>query len=97
MATLEILNPVAEIMPMVVPAAPRLESLDGKTIGLFWNMKAGGDVALAAVSEELAKRHPGIKFRSYTGSVGSLVRLATPADQTRMAAECDAVVGTTAD
>ena len=97
MATLEVLHPVAEIVQNTVSAAPRLQSLDGKTVGLFWNIKAGGDVALSAVAEELAKRHQGLKFRNYVGSVGSIYRQATPEDIERMAAECDAIVGTSAD
>ena len=97
MATLEVLHPVAEIVQNSVPAARRLDSLDGKTIGLFWNIKAGGDVALSAVAEELSKQHEGITFRNYIGSVGSIYRQATPEDIEKMATECDAVIGTSAD
>jgi hypothetical protein len=97
MATLEVLHPVAEILPASVPAARRLDKLEGKTVGLFWNMKAGGDAALQAVAAELARRHPGLVFQHYVGSVGSTYRQATPEDVERMAAECDAVVGTSGD
>lgn len=41
-AQLEILHPVAEILPASVPAARRPGTLDGATVGLFWNSKAGG-------------------------------------------------------
>lgn len=97
MASLEILNPVAEIKQARISAARRLESLEGKTVGLFWNMKAGGDIALTTIAEELTKRHPGVTFRNYIGSVGNLVRQATVEDVERIAAECDAVVGTSSD
>ena len=98
MATLEFLNPVAETEFHHVPPAARVGAgLDGKTVGLFWNMKPGGDVALRVVREKLAERFPGAAFRDYVGSVGSSVRLATPEDQDRMAAECDVVIGTTGD
>jgi len=97
MASLEVLNPVAEIIRAAVPAARRPDSLEGKRVGLFWNNKPGGDVALAAVAEELSKRYPGITFRNYLGSVGSSTRYMTPEDAARMAAECDAVIGTSSD
>lgn len=97
MATLEILHPVAEILPAHVPAAPRLGDLRGKTVGLFWNLKAGGDAALQAAAEGLERAHPGVAFRRYVGSVGSTYRQATPEDVARMAAECDAVIGTSGD
>ena len=69
MATLEILNPVAEIVQTTIPPAPRLDTLEGKTIGLYWNLKANGNIALAAMAEELSRRHPGIKFRNYAADV----------------------------
>ena len=97
MAQLEILHPVAEILPASVSAARRPGTLDGATIGLFWNSKAGGDVALRAAAEELARRHGGITFRHYVGSVGSTYRQATPEDVQRMTAECDVVIGSSGD
>jgi len=97
MATLEIMNPVADIRQSKVSAAPRLGSLEGRTIGLFWNMKAGGDIALAAIAEELARRHPGVSFRHYVGAVGNLVRQATAEQLEKISAECDGVIGTTSD
>jgi len=46
MARLEILNPVAKTVEFSVKPAPRPRDLAGATIGLYWNMKAGGDHAL---------------------------------------------------
>ena len=97
MASLEILNPVAEMKESRVSPATRVDSLSGKTVGLFWNMKAGGDIALAAIAEELAKRHEGVTFKNYIGSVGNLVRQATTEQVEKMASECDAVIGTSSD
>ncbi len=97
MATLEIMNPVAETRQSRTAAAPRLGTLDGKTIGLFWNMKAGGDIALDAIAEELGKRYSGMSFRHYVGAVGNLVRQATPEQVEQIRAECDAVIGTSSD
>lgn len=101
-ASLEIVNPVAEPKQEAegyerFPAAPRLADLRGKTIGLFWNGKALGDVALERVKTNLATRFPDLKFRDYMGVNGQQLRRTTPAQLDLMADECDAVVGSTAD
>lgn len=80
----------------VAPAA-RLSGFASKRIGLYWNMKAGGDVALAHAQHLIQSRYPDTTFREYRGSVGWVMRHATAEDVRRVAAECDAVIGTTAD
>ncbi len=97
MARLEILNPVARTVQHSVTPAPRLGDLRGATVGLYWNMKAGGDAALDCTEALLAQRFPGIAFRRYTGSVGWLMRHCTAEDADRIASEVQAVVGTTND
>ncbi len=97
MVELKILNPQATTAITPVSFASRLSDLSGRTIGLFWNMKAGGDVALEQTARLLADRFPKSEFRYYAGSVGAIMRHATPEDIERMARECDAVVGTTGD
>lgn len=97
MNRLEILNPVAKTIEHSVKPAMRPSTLDGLTIGLYWNMKAGGDAALDRTEERLRERFPGTRFRRYMGSVGWLMRHCTAEDADRIAAEVDAVVGTTND
>lgn len=97
MARLEIRNPLAETVEHSVKPAQRLRDLDGATIGLYWNMKAGGDAALDATERLLRARFPGATFRRYTGSVGWLMRHCTAEDADRIASEVHAVVGTTND
>ncbi|MBI4636406.1 MAG: hypothetical protein HY727_08660 [Candidatus Rokubacteria bacterium] len=97
MAQLEVLNPVARTMEFAVKPAPRLQTVDGATIGLYWNMKAGGDAALDRTEQLLRARFPAVKFRRYTGSVGWLMRHCTAEDADRIASEVHAVVGTTND
>ncbi len=97
MTRLEILNPVAKTVEFSVKPAQRPRDLEGLTIGLYWNMKAGGDHALDRTERLLSARYPGVRFKRYTGSVGWLMRHATAEDCDRMAAEVQAVVGTTAD
>jgi len=101
-AELEILNPVAiakdeQTQTERFAPAPRLKSFEGKTIGLFWNGKHHGGTALERVKVQLGERYPSLKFRDYYGEIGSSVRHATTPQLDRMAAECDAVIGTSAD
>ena len=97
MPQLEILTPVAKVVEYSVKPANRLRDLAGATIGLYWNMKGGGDAALDRVEQQLATRFPDVRFRRYTGSVGWLMRHCTAEDADRIASEVQAVVGTTND
>lgn len=95
--TLEILHPVSKKMESAGGSAPRLDSLDGKVIGLYWNHKPGGEAALQRVHELLTQRFTGVTTKMFVGSMGGAVKSATKADVEKIAKECGAVVGTTAD
>ncbi len=97
MTTMKFLNPVAAIAKRTASPAPRPDSLDGKTLGLYWNNKTGGNIALRAAAVHLLKRYPTLKVREYQGSVGSTTRYMTPKDASLIASECTAVIGSTAD
>ena len=58
------------------PASP---NLDGKRIGLYWNVKAGGDLALERTEVLLKKRYPKATLRHHCGTVGMVMRHVTPA------------------
>ena len=99
---LQIMSPAAARVDFQVPPAPRLTSLEGKTIGLYNNMTGGADVAVDRLAELLSRRYPHVKFERYGGDI----RPGRPAlsrgnhideeEATRMAAEVDAVLGATA-
>jgi len=91
---LEVLNPVAEQWGTDEPdpLAPRLTSLEGKTLGLVWNAKPGGDVALKRAGKLIAERIPNVTVRFYSGSLPCERELLEQA-----AAECDAFISCTAD
>lgn len=94
MFTLEIFNPNAmcEGDLKVVRAAPRPATLDGLTLGLLWNGKRGGDIALKRAADLVCARYPGIKVIRYDGSM--------PCEKTllkRASNECDIFIGSTAD
>ncbi|MFQ5830769.1 MAG: hypothetical protein ACE5JD_16680 [Candidatus Methylomirabilia bacterium] len=97
MARLEVFNPVARVVEHSVPPASRLSDLSGKRVGLYWNMKSGGDLALDRTEELLKERFPDVTVQRFVGSVGWLMRHCTAEDADRIARECDAVVGTTND
>jgi hypothetical protein len=98
----QIMSPAADRLDFKVPPAPRLTSLEGKTIGLYNNMTGGADIAVDRVAEHLSRRYPNVRFERYGGDL----RPGRPAlsrgnhidaeEAVRIAAEVDAVVGATA-
>lgn len=75
-----------------VNTAPRLHTLEGKTIGLLWNAKANGDVALHRVAELILAQSADVKFKFYSGSIKC-----DPALIQQLIDECDAAIGCTGD
>ncbi|MFC1862065.1 hypothetical protein ACFLT4_01990 [Chloroflexota bacterium] len=45
--------------------ARRLDTLEGKTVGLLWDWVYRGEEIFPVIEKELAKRYPGIKFVGY--------------------------------
>jgi len=45
--------------------APRLDTLEGKTIAQLWDELFKGDVVFELLEEGLKKRYPGVKFVSW--------------------------------
>jgi hypothetical protein len=98
----QIMSPAADRVDFKVPPAPRLASLEGKTIGLYNNMTGGADIAVERVAEHISRRYPNVTFVRYGGDL----RPGRPAlsrgthidaeEGARIAAEVDAVIGATA-
>jgi hypothetical protein len=63
--TLEVLNPFAERSEGFYKLAPRLNTLDGKTIGLLNQNKANSVYYMNALEELLKKKYPNIKFKQF--------------------------------
>ena len=61
-ACLEIRNPIGMTDVEVVDAASRLPDLTRKKVGLFWNSKARGDVALMKAQDLLKERFYDMEF-----------------------------------
>src|SRR5437867_4803473 len=62
----KIVSPMGESTAKMTAMARRLDTLDGKTVGMVWNHAFKADVTLPAIAEELKKRYPGIKIVPYT-------------------------------
>jgi hypothetical protein len=90
---LKVFSPVAAQAPLYVPPAKRPATLNQKTVGLIWNGKPGGEVALAVVRESIRKAFPEIKvFESSWNSYPF-----TDSQIEKIVSSCDVVVGTTGD
>jgi len=59
---LKVLNPVSLIEINPITPAERLKSLKNKKIGLYWNHKARGNIALDRVKELISERFEGTTF-----------------------------------
>lgn len=66
---LQIMSPAATRVDFKVPPAARLDTLNGKTIGLYNNMTGGAEVAVNRVAEHLSRRFEGVRFESYGGDL----------------------------
>ena len=54
--------------PMTMQAtdvAPRLDTLEGKTIGQLWDDLFRGDEIFPMLEEQLTRRYPGVRFVRY--------------------------------
>jgi hypothetical protein len=65
----ELVNPEGAARPTSVTPAPRPASLSGKTIGLAWNGKPGGQEALEEIASLIADGQPGVQFIKYWEAV----------------------------
>ena len=88
-----LLDPTSERVPAERARAPRLETLDGKTIGLLDIVKARGDIFLDRLEEHLTER--GAKIIRY--SKPTFTKPAPIDLRHEIAEQCDAVVEALAD
>lgn len=67
--TLKVLNPRAEVQKVKpVPISPRLQSLEGKKIGLINNTKLGADILQPELEKVLRETIPTVQLRSWVVS-----------------------------
>ncbi len=58
----EVVSPLGEPVVRMISMAPRLPTLEGKTIGEIWNGGFRGDETFPIIERLLRKRYPTIKF-----------------------------------
>jgi hypothetical protein len=90
---MELLDPTAESAPIARQGAPRLGTLEGRTVGLLDISKPRGDVFLDRLAELLAARN--VTVRRYLKPTHA--RPASSDLRSQIAGECDAVVEALAD
>lgn len=88
----EVLDPTAEYEAVVYGPAPRLEDLNNKKVGLFWNGKPGGNVVLDSIGALLQCRYESIQLKFFNAGFP-----AAPEMIKQMAAESDVVIVATGD
>ncbi len=57
-----LVNPAGVIATRLVEPAPRITSLEGKTVALRWNGKNNGDIVLDHLAELLTKHYPSVNI-----------------------------------
>jgi hypothetical protein len=100
-SALRIVNPIAlQKADMedsdAVSLAPRVPKLTGR-VGLYWNGKQQGDLALEYTRNEMERLYPDVEFRDYMGETGGALRRASDRLLDAIASECSAVIGASAD
>ena len=84
--TLHVLNPRGEIaLPPISPPSKRISDLKGKTIGLYWNEKQGGDHFWNGIEQLLKEKLPETAILRYSDAFDLGDELAA-----KMAKEVDA-------
>ena len=99
----EFVNPVGTIAIQPIKPAPRLSTLDGKTIALRWNSKHNGDNYLNRIAELLADKVPTAKvIKVYEVDKSTIKTSASNQESARIAKvikdlKPDLVIGSQAD
>ena len=88
-----ILDPTSELNPAKRPLLRRLESLDGRTVGLLDISKPRGDIFLDRIEARL--RESGADVKRYKKP--TFTKPAPPDLRQEIAVQCDAVVEALAD
>ena len=91
MIELTVRNPVAELGAEPTPRAPRLSSLQGVDVGLWWNKKIGGELAVEWLGQEFSREF-GVTTHQYYDSFPAHKGMTD-----RAAEGSKAVVGATGD
>ena len=96
-----VVSPLGEPAFETITMAPRLDTLEGKTIGEIWNGGFRGDESFPIIEKLLRERYPGVTIIPYTEFPLITIASLHPADKERTLASlraalkeknCDAVI-----
>lgn len=99
----EFINPAGTISIQLMKPAPRLSTLEGKTIALRWNSKHNGDNYMNRIAELLAEKVPSAKvIKVYEVDKSTIKTSASNQEAARIAKvikdlKPDLVIGSQAD
>ena len=65
-ALYEVVSPLGASVARKITMAPRLDTLEGKTIGEIWNGGFRGDESFPVIEKMLKERYPTVKLIPYT-------------------------------
>lgn len=91
MVVLTVKNPVAQTATISYPLAARVPYLTRARLGLWWNEKPGGEVALEHAAKRLQERCGVTLFRQYQNFPAPVSAMEA------IAANADVVIGATGD
>jgi hypothetical protein len=83
----ELIVPTGVIEQASINPAPRISSLEGKTVALRWNGKHNGDIVLDRLAELLAKQVPSVKIIKIYQEDPSTVSITGNAGESRRVAD----------
>jgi hypothetical protein len=95
-----VVSPLGDSAVKMITMAPRLDTLEGKTVCMVWNHAFKADITLPAIAESLKSKYPDIKIVPYT-EIDAAIRAAGHEDTSTDAAtlravlkeqDCDAVI-----
>jgi hypothetical protein len=91
-----VLSPVPAMVSQKMSPAPRLDTLNGKVMGILWNTKPNGDILLRRIQEILSNRFKlaAIMWQQKPRSAD----VAAPSDMIReLAMKADFIIAATGD
>lgn len=93
----ELLIPEASSRIVKGRLAARLDTLEGKRIGLFWNTKPNGDVYLRRIGELIKERFNNVKIIEFMPGKADSARAANTDALKEASSQCDLVLFSTGD
>jgi hypothetical protein len=99
----QLVNPAGIMKVTPIKMAPRITTLEGKTIGLKWNQKPNGNILLDRIAELLKEKYPTAKIIKFYDVEPSTVPQTANDEQARQKAKIiasykpDIVIGSQCD